>query len=91
MAMVKLRPAHINVLTKKKLQKSSVGPGGPNGLKMIFIPLTELIAVHMQLTIIHFSYFSLKRLLVLYWRLSRFLVCFQVGFYELFEQFISSS
>ena len=58
---------------------------------MILALLTEVIAVHMWLTIIYLYYFSFKGLFALRRRLSRFLVCLQVGFYKFFEQFIGSN
>ena len=55
---------------------------------MIFALLTEVIAVHVQLIIVYLWYLSLKGLLMLYWRLFRFLIRLQVGLHEFFEQFI---
>ena len=89
MATFVLRPAHINVSAEEKsCKRSLVGLGGSSGLKIVFALLTEVIAVHMQLTIIHLRYLSLERSLALRWRRSRPLVRLQVGLYEFFEQFI---
>ena len=66
MVMLELHPAHSNIPTEKKgRKKSPVGPSGLSSLKIIFPLLTEVIAVHMQLTIIYYWYFSLKDLLAL--------------------------
>ena len=51
MAILILRPAHINILLEKKSYKrSSVSLINLNGLKMIFALLTEVIVAHMYLT-----------------------------------------
>ena len=87
--MLKLRPVYTNVpMEKKSCKKSLVGSGGPSSLKLIFSLLKKVIAVYMQLTIIHLWYLSFKRLLALCRKLSRSLNCFQVSFHELSEQFI---
>ena len=53
--MFELCLAYTKVLTEKWSYKGSpVDPGGLHGLEMIFALLTEVIAVHMQLTIIYF-------------------------------------
>ena len=57
---------------------------------MIFALLTEVIAVHVRLTIVHLWYLSLKGLFALLRRLSRSLVRLQVGLHEFFEQFLGS-
>ena len=80
---------HTNVPTEKGSYKGSpIELGSPDGLKIIFAQLTEVIAVHMGLTIIYFCYFSLKDLFAL--RLFKSLVRLQVGLHKLFEQFIES-
>ena len=64
--MFVLRPAHTNIFAKERSYKRSpVGSGGFSNLKMIFALLTEMIAIYMQLTIIHLRYLSLKKLLEL--------------------------
>ena len=89
MATLVLRPVHDNVSAEEKSCKGSpFGPSGPSSLKIIFALLTEVIAVYVQITIVHLWYLSLKKLLTLHWKLSRFLVQLQVGPHELFEQFI---
>ena len=87
--MLVLCPVHTNIFAEEKSCKESpVGPSGPSSFKIIFTLLTEVIAVHVQFTIIYLWYLSLKGSLALCWRLFRSLVWLQVGFYELFEQFI---
>ena len=84
-----MRPAHTYVFTEKKnCKRSPVGPSGQNGLKIIFALLIKVVAAHVQLSIVHIWYFSLKRLLALHWRLSRFLIWLQISLHELFEQFL---
>ena len=83
------RLSYIKAPTKKQSYKRSpVGPGGPGSLKMIFAWLIEVIAVHMQLIIIHFLYLRLKGLFTLRRGLCKSLVQLQVSPHELFEQFI---
>ena len=73
--MLVLHPAHTNVSAEEKSCKGSlIGPGGPSGLKIVFVLLTEVILVYMRLTIIHLWYLSLERSLALRWRMSRSLV-----------------
>ena len=87
--MLLLRPAHTNgPAEEKSCKKSLVDPIVPSGLKMVFALLTEVIAVHMWLIIIHLWYLSLESPLALRWSLFRSLGRFLVGLHEFFEQFI---
>ena len=89
MTALVLRPLYTNTLTKEKNYKGSlIGPNGPSSLKIIFALLTKVVAVHVELSIVHIRHLSLKRLLMLCWRLSRFLVWLQVGLHKLSKQFI---
>ena len=86
---LELRLSYADVPTKKGSCKGgSVCPGGPRGLKMIFALLAEVVAVHMQFTIIYIRHLSLEGSFALLWRLARSLVGLQVSLYESFEQFI---
>ena len=86
MTTVELRLTHINVLPKKKSCKGSpVGPSGPSSLKIVFALLAEVVAVHMQLTIVYLRHLSLKELLALRGRLFGSLVQLQIDLHELFE------
>ena len=52
--MFELCLAYTNIPTEKESCKvSPIEPDSPDSLKMIFAPLTEVIAVHMGLTIIY--------------------------------------
>ena len=87
-----LRLLYTNVSTKNKSCKESlVGLGGSNSLKIIFLLLTKMVAVHVQLIIIYIQHFSLKSLLALHQKLFRSLVRLQVSLYEWFESFIGSN
>ena len=82
---------YTNVHTEKRSCKGNrVSPGGPNGFKIIFALLIEVIAVYIQLIIIYLRYFSLKGSLALRQWLSRSLVCLQVGLHKLLELIIGS-
>ena len=92
LAMFELCPVHTNIPMKKRsCKRSLVGPDGFGVLEIIFALLTEVITVHMQLIILYLWYLSLKGLFALCWRLSRYLVCLQVGLHKFFEQFIGSN
>ena len=84
--MLELYLIYTNIpIEKKSCKRNLVDFGGPNGLKMIFILLTKVVAVHMQLIIIYFWYFSHKGLLVLCQKLFWSLIQLQVSLHELFE------
>ena len=75
MATLVLHPAHTHVSVEKRSCKGTpVSLGSPNGLKMIFALLTEVVAVYMQLIIIYLYYLTLKGLFALLYKLSRSLV-----------------
>ena len=66
MTMLELRLVYTNTFIKKKsYKKSPVGPGGLSNLKITFVLLTKVIAVHMQFTIVYIWYLSFKKSLVL--------------------------
>ena len=82
--MFELCLAYTNIPTEKKsYKKSLIEPDSPGSLEIIFALLIEVIAVHIKLTIIYLWYFSLKGLFA--FRLSRSLVCLQVGPHKFFE------
>ena len=86
MAPLVLRPADTNIPAEEgSCEKSPVVPSGPSSLKIILALLTEVIAVHVGLTIVHLWYLGLKGSLALRWRWSRSLVRLQVGPHELSE------
>ena len=86
---LKLRLSYTDIFTKEKSCKESlVGSGSPKNLKMIFILLAEVVAVHVQFTIIYIRYLSFKGSFALFWRLTRSLVGLQVSLHKSFEQFI---
>ena len=75
-------------MEKESCKESLIEPGSSDGLEKIFALLTEVIAVHMGLTIIYLWYLSLKVLFAL--RLSKSLVRLQIGLHEFLEQFLKS-
>ena len=75
-------------MQKRSCKGSPIEPGSSDSLEIIFALLIEVIVVYIGLTIIYLWYLNLKVSFAL--RLSRSLVCLQVGLYEFFEQFIGS-
>ena len=87
--MLELCLLYADVLLKKESCKGdSVGLDDPRGIKIIFTLLAEVVAVHMQFTIIYIQHLSFKGLFALLWRLAKFLVGLQVSLHKSFEQFI---
>ena len=53
MATLALRPMHTNVSAEEKsCKRRPIGPSGPSSLTMIFVLLTEVIAIYLRLTIV---------------------------------------